>query len=193
MCFEDDHRTIVLPTIGALFSKENMRKIQRHLAKNNARLLNCTLLERWCRLYVSCQLSVRDKIASRTNQASIKPTTRVGVDLGLRSLATVAGSKGNITTIPNPALLRATTTERYSVGRTLSRRIPGSKGYRRAKAKLVKLDRKAVYVHCKSIHQSTRYLVDNYSEVRVEDLNITAMKQSMKRRALRRSVSDAGI
>ncbi len=176
MCFEDDHRTIVLPTIGALFSKENKRKIQRHLAKNNARLLNCTLLERWCRLFVSCQLSVRDKIASRTNQASIKPTTRVGVDLGLRSLATVAGSKGNITTIPNPALLRATTTERYSVGRTLSRRIPGSKGYRRAKAKLVKLDRKAVYVHCKTIHQSTRYLVDNYSEVRVEDLNLAAMK-----------------
>jgi putative transposase len=43
--FEDDRRTIVLPTIGAVSSKENTRRVQRRLAKNNARLLN--LSERW--------------------------------------------------------------------------------------------------------------------------------------------------
>lgn len=61
MRFEDDRRTIVLPTIGALRSKENTRRVQRHLAKNNARLLNCTLSERWGRLFISCQLAIRDK------------------------------------------------------------------------------------------------------------------------------------
>jgi putative transposase len=35
--------------------------------------------------------------------------------------------------------------------------------------------------------------VDNYSEVKIEDLNIAAMKRSMGRRAFRRSVSDAGL
>ncbi|WP_338130559.1 RNA-guided endonuclease TnpB family protein [Ferrimicrobium acidiphilum] len=80
-----------------------------------------------------------------------------------------------------------------SIEPTLSRRIPGSHGHRRAKAKLVKLDRKAVYIRRESIHQLTRYLVDNYSEVKIEDLNLAAMKRSMGRRAFRRSVSDAGL
>ena len=191
MRFEDDRRTIVLPTIGALRSKENTRRIQRHLAKNNARLLNCTLSERWGRLFVSCQMAVRTQIVSPSGQSP--KAGKAGVDLGLRSLATVADSNGNITTIPNPAPLRATLTERRRVGRTLSRRIPGSHGHRRAKAKLVKLDRKAVYIRRESIHQLTRYLVDNYSEVKIEDLNLAAMKRSMGRRAFRRSVSDAGL
>jgi putative transposase len=193
MRFEDDRRTIVLPTIGGLRSKENTRRIQRHLAKNNARLLNCTLSERWGRLFVSCQLAINTSIISPSSTTTSKKDPIAGVDLGLRSLATIADSNGNITTIPNPAPLRATIIERRRVGRTLSRRIPGSKGYRRAKAKLVKLDRKAVYVRRESIHQLTRYLVDNYSEVKIEDLNIAAMKRSMGRRAFRRSVSDAGL
>ncbi len=193
MRFEDDRRTVVLPTIGALRSKENTRKIQRHLAKNNARLLKGTLSERWGRLFVSCQLAIKTRVVTPTSTTVPDKDPRAGVDLGLRSLATVADSKGNITTIPNPAPLRATISERSRVGRTLSRRIPGSKGYRRAKAKLVHLDRKAVYVLRESIHQLTRYLVDNYSEVKIEDLNLAAMKRSMKRRAFRLSVSDAGL
>ena len=61
------------------------------------------------------------------------------------------------------------------------------------KTKLVRLDRKAVYIRHESIHHLTRYLVDNYSEVKIEDLNLAAMKRSMGRRASRRSVSDAGL
>nr|WP_298342576.1 RNA-guided endonuclease TnpB family protein [Ferrimicrobium sp.] len=114
-------------------------------------------------------------------------------DLGLRSLATIADSDGNIEVFPNPAPLRTTRTERRRVGRALSRRIPGSNGYRRAKAKLAKLDRKSVYIRRESVHQLTRYLVDNYGEVHIEDLNLAAMRQSMGRRAFRRSVSDAGL
>ena len=88
MRFEDDRRTIVLPTIGALRSMENTRRVQRHLAKNNSRLLNCTLSERWGRLFISCQLAIRTNVVS--NRAPSKPSVRVGVDLGLRSLATIA-------------------------------------------------------------------------------------------------------
>ena len=35
--------------------------------------------------------------------------------------------------------------------------------------------------------------VDTYGEVKIEDLNIAAMKQSMRRRAFRRSLADAGL
>jgi len=193
MRFEEDRRTIVLPTIGALRSKENTRGVQRHLAKNNARLLSCTLSERWGRLFVSCQLAVRTNIVSPTGKAPSNPDARVGVDLGMRSLATIADGDNNIQVFPNPTPLRATIAERRRVGRSLSRRIPGSRGHLRAKAKLAQLDRRAVYIRRESIHQLTRYLVDNYSAVKIEDLDIAAMKRSMGRRAFRRAVSDAGL
>lgn len=43
---KDDRRIIMLPTIGVPCSKENARRVQHHLAKDDARLLNCTLSER---------------------------------------------------------------------------------------------------------------------------------------------------
>jgi len=193
MRFEQDRRTIVLPVIGALHSKENTHRAQRHLAKNNARLLSCTLSERWGRLSVSCQLAVRTQVVSPTSKAPSSLNARVGIDLGLRSLATAIDSDKNIQVFPNPTPLRAAITERRRVGRSLSRRIPGSREHARAKAKLAQLDRKAVYVRRESIHQLTRYLVDTYGEVKIEDLNLAAMKRSMGRRAFRRSVSDAGL
>ena len=193
MRFEDDRRTIVLPSIGALRSKENTRRIQRHLAKNSARLLNCTLSERWGRLFVSCQLAVRDKVVSPANKTPSKPTTRAGVDLGLRSFATVTDSNEDKIVFTNPAPLRASMVELRRTQRQLSRRIPGSHGYEQAKTKLNRLYRKTTYMRRENVHQVTRQLVDTYGEIKIEDLNIAAMKRSMGRRAFRRSVSDAGL
>ncbi len=119
--------------------------------------------------------------------------TRVGVDLGLRSLPTFADNNDDIGLFSNPTPLRATITEHRRVGRSLSRRIPGSRGHLQAKAKLAQQMRRCVYIRRESIHQLTRCLVDNYSEVKIEDLDRSAMKRSMGRRAFRRSVSDAGL
>jgi putative transposase len=193
MRFEDDRRTIVLPTIGALRSKENTRRVQRHLAKGNARLLNCTLSERWGRLFVSCQLAVRDKIVSPTNKAPAKPTVYAGVDLGLRSFATVTDSNGDLIIFSNPTPLRKSMAESRRTERQLSRRIPGSRGYEQARTKLNRLYRKTTYMRRENVHQVTRQLVNTYGEIKIEDLNIAATKQSMGRRAFRRSVSDAGL
>jgi IS605 OrfB family transposase len=84
-------------------------------------------------------------------------------------------------------------TELRRTQRQLSRRIPGSRGYERAKTKLSRLYRKTTYMRRENVHQVTRQLVDTYGEIRIEDLNIAAMKRSMTRRAFRRSVSDAGL
>ncbi|EQD58011.1 transposase, IS605 OrfB family, partial [mine drainage metagenome] len=50
-----------------------------------------------------------------------------------------------------------------------------------------------MYMRRENVHQVTRQLVDTYGEIKIEDLNIAAMKRSMGRRAFRRSVSDAGL
>ena len=118
---------------------------------------------------------------------------RAGVDLGLRTVATVADTEGTIVEFPNPAPLRATLAGRRAAGRELSRRIPGSQGHRRAKAKLARLDRKAVHLRREAWHRLTTWLAATYEETVKEDLDIAAMKRSMGRRAFRRAVSDAAL
>ena len=184
----DDRRTITLPVVGALRSKESTRRLERLVGVSKARILSATLSERWGRLFVSFSCLV----AAHPLPA---PTIggRAGVDLGLRVLATVADDSGTLTQVPNPAPLRATLQERSRVGRQLSRRIPGSKGQRAAKAKLARLDRRAVHLRREAHHRFTSWLAGTYGEVVIEDLDLAAMKQGMGRRAFRRSVSDAAL
>lgn len=87
MRLEPDWRTIVLPVIGALRSRENTRRVQRHVAAGRASILNMTLSERWGRLFVSVGYALRTPTTART---VAQPTVRAGVDLGVRTLATVA-------------------------------------------------------------------------------------------------------
>ncbi len=194
MRMEDDRRTIMVPVIGGLRSKENTRRVQRHLAAGRAQILNMTLSQRWGRLFVSvCYAQRRPATASTVTC----PTVRAGMDLGVRTLATVATidtATGVQTLIeyPNPAPLAATLARRR-VGRQLSRRIPGSHGHRAAKAKLSRLDRRCVHLRREATHQLTTELAGSYGHLAIEDLDVAAMKRSMGRRAFRRSVSDAAM
>jgi len=185
---EPDRRTITVPVVGTLRSKENTRRLERLVKTGKARILNATLSERWGRLFVSFACIVE----AHPYQAPTKGG-RAGVDLGLRVLATIADDSGNITEVPNPAPLRATLAERRRLGRQQIRRIPGSRGHDAAKAKLASLDRRCVHLRKQATHQLTTMLADTYSEVVVEDLDIAAMRKSMGRRAFRRSVSDAAL
>jgi putative transposase len=184
---EADRRTVTLPVIGRLRSKENTRRLERLVRVGRAKVLSATLSQRWGRLFVSFACIVQ------SHEHAPAPKKRAGVDLGLRCLATVAGTDGKVWEVPNPAPLRKTLVERRRVGRQLSRRIPGSHGHRAAKAKLAKLDRRCVNLRRQASHQLTTMLAKEYEEVVVEDLDIAALKRSMGRKAFRRSVSDAAL
>lgn len=132
MRIEDDRRTITVPVIGPLRAKENTRRVQRHLVSGRAQILNMTLSQRWGRLFVAVCYALR---TPTTRSPLTQPTVRAGMDLGVRTLATVATldtATGEQTIIeyPNPAPLKATLVARRRAGRELSRRIPGSHGHR---------------------------------------------------------------
>ena len=195
MRLEPDRHTIVLPVIGALRSQENTRRVQRHLAAGRARILNMTLSERWGRLFVSVNYALHTPATPLTvAQANV----RAGVDLGMRTLATVATvdtvtGVQTLTEHRNPAPLKKALAARRLAGRELSRRIPGSRGWHAAKAKLVRLDRRCVHLRREAAHQLTTELASSYGHIVIEDLDVAAMKQGMGRRAFRRAVSDAAI
>ena len=115
---------------------------------------------------------------------------RAGVDLGVRTLATVATinpATGERTLIeyPNPAPLKATLSALRRAGRELSRRISGSKGWTAAKAKLVRLDRRCVHLRREAAHRLTTELAGTYDHVVIGDLDVAAKKRSMGRRGYR--------
>ena len=192
---EDDRRTITVPVIGGLRAKENTRRVQRHIASGRAHVLNMTLSQRWGRLFVSIGYALR---TPETAATIAQPTVRAGVDLGVRTLATIAAidtatGTETVAEYENPAPLKATLVARRRAGRELSRRIPGSHGHRAAKAKLTRLDRRCVHLRREAAHQLTTQLAGTYGQVVIEDLDVAAMKRSMDRRAFRRSVSDAAM
>ena len=169
--------------------------MQRHVAAERAHILNMTLSEQWGRLFVSIGYALR---TPSTPRSVAQLTVRAGVDLGVRTLATVAtiDTTTGVETLaeyPNPAPLKATLTARRRAGRELSRRIPGSRGWNTAKTKLSRLDRRCVHLRREAAHQLTTQLAGAYGNVVIEDLDLAAMKQGMGRRAFRRAVSDAAM
>lgn len=195
MRLEADRRTITVPVLGGLRSKENTRRVQHHVASGRAHVLNMTLSQRWGRLFISINYALR---TPQTAAAIAAPTVRAGVDLGVRTLATVAtidtatGTQ-TVAEYQNPAPLKATLAARRRAGRELSRRIPGSRGHRAAKTKLTRLDRRCMHLRREAVHQLTTELTASYGHIVIEDLDVAAMKQGMGRRAFRRAVSDAAM
>jgi putative transposase len=189
MRLEVDRRHLILPVIGTLRSKENTRRLQRLVAKGQARVLSMTLSEHGGRLFVS----VTTVVAQAPRRPS-KPEARCGIDLGIgNEWAVVAHGDDTIERIAHPAPWAASKAERRRVARQASRRIVGSRGHRQAKAKLAALDRRVANLRRESIHTLTTRLARRYGTIVVENLDVAAMGRGMGRRAFRRSVYQAGI
>lgn len=92
MRVEPDRRTITLPVVGALRSMENTRRLERLVHAGRVRILNATLKDRGGRLFVSLCCLVENHLRPAPTKGG-----RAGVDLGLRVLATIADSNGDIT------------------------------------------------------------------------------------------------
>jgi putative transposase len=115
---DDDRRTLTMPVIGGLRAKENTRRVQRPLAGGRAQIVNMTLSQRWGRLFVAVSYALR---TPATTPTPARPSVRAGVDLGIRTLATVATidtttGDQTVAEYPNPAPLRATLAARAGLG-----------------------------------------------------------------------------
>jgi putative transposase len=101
---EPDRRHVTLPRIGTVRVHENTRRLQRLIAKGSARILAATVSRRGTRLVAAFRVLIRRPIQRRAGEQA----SRVGVDVGVRVLATVAGQHGEvIERVPNPRPLQA--------------------------------------------------------------------------------------
>jgi putative transposase len=110
----------------------------------------------------------------------------VGVDLGIKALATL--STGEVVIGPKPR--RALDGRLRRLGRSLSRKQKGSANRQKAKAKLSQLHLRISNIRKDALHKLTTQLATAYSVITIEDLNVRGM---VRNRSLARSVSDAGF
>lgn len=110
----------------------------------------------------------------------------VGVDLGIKTLATL--SDGKVIESVNP--LRRRLGKLKLLQRWLSRKVKGSSNRRKAIQRVSKIHYEVACLRKDILDKLTTYLCENYQFVCVEDLNVSGMVKNHK---LALSISDMGF
>lgn len=193
MRVEPDRRHLTLPVIGTVRTQENTRRIERLISKGRARVLAITVRRNGTRLDASVRVLVQ-----RPQQPGVAhPDSRVGVDVGVRRLATVADADGNVVErVPNPRPLEAALRKLRHVSRARSRCTKGSRRYRERTTEMSRLHRRVNDVRTHHLHCLTTRLTQTHSRIVVEGLDAAGMlrqKGLPGARARRRGLSDAAL
>ncbi len=109
----------------------------------------------------------------------------VGIDVGIESFCT--DSDGN--RFENPKHFDSAKKLLRRRQRSLCRKVKGSNRRNKARILVAKAHEKVVSKRRDFLHKVSKYYVDNYKEIHVEDLNIQGM---VKNRHLSRAISDVG-
>ena len=166
-----------LPRIGRVHCMENVFK---HVS--GARLIRITMSRRAGNWYAS--LTVEREQPSSPARAPKR--CAVGVDLGVKSLATLSDG----TVIPNPRALGKKLKALRKAQKALSRKVKGSARREKAKERVARLHARVADVRADAINKATTMIATTYSVVCIEDLHVAGM---VKNHSLARSVSDAAF
>ena len=174
--FHVEGDVITLPRIGKVKMREALRFGGKVVCATVSRTAN-----RW---FVSISVEVDLPVLACENQAS-----RVGVDLGVKNLATVAGLDDDIN-IEGPKPLQAALKRLARLNRSLSRKVKGSKNREKARLKVARCHARIAGVRADALHKLTTWLVRTYGCVVIEDLGVKGMMRNGK---LARVISDMGF
>jgi putative transposase len=110
----------------------------------------------------------------------------VGVDIGIKELATLSNS----VVFPKSQPLKKQLKKLRQLQKKLARQVRYSNGYEITKKKISKLHYFVTQKRKAMIHELTDYLVSNFKRVAIEDLNVKGM---IKNRKLAKAISDVGF
>jgi putative transposase len=193
MRVEPDRRHLTLPVIGTVRTHENTRRIERLIRSGRARVLAISV----CRNGTRVDASVRVLVQRPQQPSVVLPESRVGVDVGVRRLATVATADGTvIEQVENPRPLDAALRELRHVCRARSRCTKGSRHYRERSAQISRLHRRVNDVRTNHLHVLTTRLAKTHGRIVVEGLDAAGMlrqKGLSGARARRRGLCDAAL
>ncbi|MGW5086708.1 IS607 family element RNA-guided endonuclease TnpB [Streptomyces coelicoflavus] len=188
-----DARHVTLPRLGALRTHEPTSSLLARVQADTARILSATVRHERGRWFVSFQAEVE-----RDLQRVARPDVAVGIDLGVKTLAVMADSTGEIRTVPNPGHYDAARKQLRRASRTVSRRQgpdrrtgrKPSRRWEKANAARNKVHHRVANLREDALHKLTSMVAAEYGTVVVEDLNVAGM---LRNRRLARRIADAGF
>ena len=130
------------------------------------------------RYFASVQVEVEVPEAKLTKPAA------VGVDVGLKSFLVTSDAIA----IPTPKYLIKAGKRLARLQRKLSRRIKGSHGRDKARLSVARQHERVANQRSDFLHKTSRWLVNNYGLIGIEDLNVRGM---VRNRRQARSILDA--
>jgi len=168
-------RHIQLPRLGKLKLKE-----RGYLPESGLKILSVTVSEQAGHWFVSLQVE-RDSPAPVTSDQPI-----AGVDLGLKTLATVSDG----TLLANPQALKRDLQKVKRLQRAVSRKVKGGANRRKAVTQLARAHLRVANIRRNTLHQATTTLAKTKSVIVLEDLNVSGL---LKNHKLARAISDVGF
>lgn len=165
---------IQLPRLGKIRLKEN------GYLPMDAKILSASVKERAGRWYVSVQVEME------IPDAPARPDVVIGVDLGIKTLATCSNGEA----FGNPRSLDRNLKKLQRLSRRVSRKKKDSKNRKKAAVRLASLHQRVANIRKDTLHKITTQLAKTKSKVVIEDLNVSGM---IKNRCLSRAISGLGL
>ncbi len=170
ICKIIDSFTIQVPKIGKLKTYEKLPQLDK--------IKSVTISRQADRWFISFKID--------TQIQENHHTTVVGVDLGVKSLATL--STGEV--IEGAKAYRKNKTKLSRLQWLNRNKIIGSKNWKKAQLKIARLHRRISNIRKDTIHKLTSLLAKNHGTIVIEDLNVSGM---MKNHKLAGAISDMGF
>ena len=132
--------------------------------------------------YAIFQVEVEKKPLEKTGKV-------VGINLGVEKLVTT--SDGVV--IENPKVFDKVEGRKKILQKSLSRKKKGSRNYEKVRKKLAKIHEHVKNLMNDYIHKVTSWLVEQYDEVYVEDLDVKEMVEDSESKVLRKHILHANF
>jgi putative transposase len=168
-------RLVQLPRLGKIKLKQ-----RGYLPTSGVKILSASVSEKAGRWYVSIQ------VEQELPDPAPKPTSVLGVDVGIKSLAVT--SEGEV--FRNPKALQAAQKLLRARQQAVARKQKGSNNRRKATQKVARLHARISNIRRDSIHKMTTAITKQASVIVIEDLNVAGM---LRNHCLARSLSDASL
>lgn len=190
---DTDGRHVTLPRLGTLRTHEPTGDLLARVQAGAARILSATVRHERGRWFASFQVE-----AKRDLVHVARPDVAVGIDLGVKTLAVMADSTGEIRTVPNPGHYDRARKQLRRASRVVSRRqgpdrrtgTKPSKRWEKADAARRKVHHRVANLREDALHKLTTSIAAEYGTIVVEDLNVAGM---LRNRRLARRIADAGF
>lgn len=190
---DTDGRHVTLPRLGTIRTHEPTGGLLTRVQAGTARILSATVRHERGRWFVSFQAEVK-----RDLKRVARPDVAVGIDLGVKTLAVMADSTGEIRTAPSPGHYDAARRQLRRASRVVSRRQgpdlrtgqQPSRRWEKANAARNKIHHRVANLREDALHKLTTAVAAEYGTVVIEDLNVAGM---LKNRRLARRIADAGF